>query len=90
MGNKSYKDNKSNNKIIYIINKDSKFFIDYDPSDTIKNIKEKIFTKKNFATDLQVLSYKSKILEDNQTTHHYKIKNNSTLNLDIKEISSPK
>ena len=89
MGNKSNKNNKSGNNNIYILNKGSKFLIDFDQSDTIKNIKEKIFIKKNFATDLQILSYKSKILEDNKTTKHYKIKNNSTLDLEIKEISSP-
>ena len=36
-----------------------------------------------------MLSYKSHILEDSQTAKHYKIKNNTTLSLEIKEITSP-
>ena len=44
--------NKNSNKIIYILYNEEKFSIDFHQLDTIKNIKETIFLKKNFASDL--------------------------------------
>lgn len=89
MGNKHNTKN-TNNIIIYISNDKEKFSIEINEFDTIKDIKEKIFNKKHFASDLQIISYKSNILEDNKTIKDYKIKNNSTISLKMKEISNPK
>ena len=57
--------------------------LDVDPSDTIENIKHKIYDKLAMCIHIQNLSYGSKILEEDKTLEDYKIQRDSTLNLEI-------
>ena len=55
------------------------FYIDCEPNDTVKAIKEKIQYRKGIPVDKQRLSFTDKILEDHRILSDYSINTNSTL-----------
>jgi len=61
------------------------FFIYYLNDDTIRNIKNRIKNKEGIPTELQILFYNEKQLEDSKTLEDYKIQNMSILHLALKK-----
>ena len=61
------------------------FFIYYLSDDSIQNIKNKIKIQEGISSELQLLFYNGKQLEDSRTLKYYNIKNMSTLHLVLKK-----
>ena len=60
-------------------------FIYYLFDDSIQNIKNKIKIQEGISSELQLLFYNGKQLEDSRTLKYYNIKNMSTLHLVLKK-----
>ena len=74
-----------NSKIFIKTIQGKAIFIYYLNDDTIQNIKNKIKIKEDIPTELQLLFFNGKQLEDNRTLKDYNIHNKSTLHLVLKK-----
>lgn len=57
--------------------------VDFGPSDTIGDVKDKIQEKENIPFDRQELGYYGTSLEDDKPVSYYNIEKESTLQLDL-------
>uniref|UniRef100_UPI0039E1FEA1 ubiquitin variant R10 n=1 Tax=synthetic construct TaxID=32630 RepID=UPI0039E1FEA1 len=62
--------------------------LEVEPSDTILEVKEKIYEKTGIPPEDQILIYKGKVLEDSKTLADYNIQENDVLYL-VRRLKSP-
>jgi ubiquitin C len=76
-----------NRKNIYIkILSGKTISLEFKPSDTIKNIKDKIYQKEGISPEMQILIFTTNELKDNLTLLDYKIQEESTIHLIFNKI----